>query len=35
MEYSLQHIFRIHDKDLKNINFSKDESKCDRKRVSS
>jgi len=35
MEYSLQHIFRIHDKALRNINFSKDESKCDRKRVSS
>ncbi|MEQ8156605.1 MAG: DUF1492 domain-containing protein [Clostridiaceae bacterium] len=33
MGYSLQHIFRVHDKALKEINISKDESKCDRKRV--
>lgn len=33
MGYSLQHIFRIHDRALKNIILSKDESKCDKKRV--
>lgn len=33
MDYSLQHIFRIHNKALQNISFLKDESKCDRKRV--
>lgn len=33
MGYSLQHIFRIHHKALKEINILKDESKSDRKRV--
>lgn len=33
MGYSLQHIFRIHDKSLKDIKLPKDESKCDRMRV--
>ena len=35
MGYSLQHIFRIHDKALKNVVLPKDESKCDRMRVQS
>jgi len=35
MGYSLQHIFRIHDKALKCVEFTKKESKCDRKRVNS
>lgn len=33
MGYSLQHIFRIHDKALKYVELSKEESKCDKKRV--
>lgn len=33
MGYSLQHIFRIHHKALKEINILKDESKSDRKRA--
>lgn len=33
MGYSAQHIFRIHDKALKDVVISKDESKCDRMRV--
>ncbi len=33
MGYSLQHIFRIHDKALKDIVLPNDESKCDRMRV--
>lgn len=33
MGYSIQHIFRIHAKALEKINFLKDESKCDRMRV--
>ncbi len=33
MGYSLQHIFRIHEKALKNVVIPKDESKCDRMRV--
>lgn len=33
MGYSVQHIFRIHDKALKDVVLPKDESKCDRMRV--
>ena len=31
--YSLQHIFRIHDRAIKDVVIKKDESKCDRMRV--
>jgi hypothetical protein len=31
--YSLQHTFRIHEKAIKSIDLTKDESKCDRMRV--
>jgi len=34
MGYSLQHIFRIHHKALKDVVLPKDESKCDKMRVS-
>lgn len=33
MGYSSQHIFRLHGKALNSIDFLKEESKCDRKRV--
>jgi len=33
MGYSLQHVFRLHDRSLKSVGQSKVESKCDKKRV--
>lgn len=33
MGYSLQHVYRLHERALKSVSFSKDESKCDRMRV--